>query len=73
MKKARKVITCASGIALVGTLVASCTSSQHAAVPSAGEPWARSLTEPPPQRASTDDEVARAKADLTAARERAQR
>jgi len=73
MKKARHVITYATGIVLVGTIVASCTSSQHAAVPLTGEPWARNLGELPPQRTSTDDEVSRAKADLTAAREKALR
>lgn len=73
MKKARQVTACSVTLALVGLFVTSCARSERATAPLTGEPWARNLGELPPQRTSADDEVSRAKADLTAARERAQR
>jgi len=67
----------AGSVALVGSLLAACASSEHttssSAAQAAPQPWAQNLGEPPPSREPASRTAAAVQADLNAARARSLR
>jgi hypothetical protein len=71
-----RILISAGSLTLVDLLISACANSRGPVSPSAirsGAPWARDLSEPPPNREPINEAVPQTKAALNSARERALR